>query len=81
MTGEIWDSIQKRLRFNDDGSPFDGKVEKVVVKEAPVAAKEEKVQENGLECDICGFSAKSNAGLAVHKMSHKTEPPVEPDED
>lgn len=73
-TGEIWDSQQRRIRFNDDGSQFDGKIE--VKQEKPIAvidpeAKEEPGKE--LECGICGFEAKSSAGLAVHKMKHNTE--------
>ena len=71
-TGEIWDSEQKRVRFNDDGSPFDGKI----VVPPKVEKKEEEKEEvvvNEFVCDTCGFIAKNNAGLAVHKMKHNTE--------
>ena len=40
------------------------------VVEAATAAPGEK-RELSRTCDECGFSAKSNAGLAVHQRSHE----------
>jgi len=61
-----------RFRLNDDGSHLSGEVE--VKKEAPTVENVPvKETENVLTCDQCGFESKSSAGLAVHKMKHKTE--------
>lgn len=45
-------------------------IEKVEIKEEVV---EEVIEEhdNSLICSVCNFTAKSKAGLAVHKMKHK----------
>jgi hypothetical protein len=37
-----------------------------------VEIKQAEINNNNT-CEVCGFTAKSTAGLAVHKLKHKLE--------
>jgi hypothetical protein len=80
-TGIMWDSELKRQRFDPETStPVAAPVKReepkappqeppmviIPIAEDPIEPKEA----NPLECDMCGFTAKTKAGLAVHKLKH-----------
>ena len=41
------------------------------VKPIPIIPEIKQGLENKLKCDICGFIAKSEQGLIVHRIKHK----------
>lgn len=76
-TGFYWDSPEKRFRFNADGSDYieDKTVEETTTTltvepevETETAMKTvDEVIDNSTTCPVCQFTAKSTAGLAVHR--------------
>ncbi len=77
-TGIMWDSPQKRYQFNADGTIV-AESEKVpdvtvtITEPAKTKTVIEEPETPTLKCDVCGFDAKSVAGLAVHKMRHNED--------
>ena len=82
-TGLYWDSPEKRFRFNADGSDYIENqpiefatlhyeatttiaIEPKVETETVIETAREVI-DNPTTCSVCQFTAKSLAGLAVHK--------------
>jgi hypothetical protein len=70
--GTVWDSPRKMRQFDPvTYQPIDFTAVQINTKSATVSQL--VVEDWGLKCPECGFEAKSNAGLAVHKMKHENQ--------
>lgn len=70
--GTIWDSEKKHIKFNKETLQPESsrQVEAQVVEATYTVTPAPTETVTSLHCNVCGFEAKSNAGLAVHKMKH-----------
>lgn len=70
-TGKMWDSPNMRQEYDPETNLPKDYVAPVVETKTEATVTVTEVATNPLECEVCGYIAKSKAGLAVHKMRHK----------
>ena len=72
-TGKMWDSVNMRQEYDMETNLPVGENPIAVTVDTQTSATSTvtEVIKDPLECEVCGKVAKSKAGLAVHKLSHK----------